>query len=690
MLNTANSGHVCARMPDNMKWDGCRCGPSIVILFLPGVTMQHRETFAKSIFCQLLGVLLIAVFLAAPATASAAQWPKKKYTIVYKVTSHMWDAQQQKAVRISKKVLDDIHYAFDLWQEASNGTLRFAFGGFGKPGYDGYNQIPYDGAIYLVLNGRYKGHGEMANARYSGTIPDDYKKAGIFFNKKAGSVHRNIITHEIGHALGLEHAATNASVMFSGKRAGGGELIDQLTEQDVVNLRHLWEPDSKEIFTMSGVIQTDHPHKMALVFAVNTQNGHTYSTRSDHQGNYKIVLGKPGYYKIAAKSVEASADLKALKYQKGIPQSASWYADNGRSTTDPKEALKILMFRNRPHTKGAMLKMIDTPAPFKLTRALSSQKGFNLGHLRPGDDVMLGFPQVPNFKSIHSFGTTPDCDFSAAPEQFDGIFQARLRVSENASDGERLVIVHDTHGRSHIGLIGIHISRQPPKPSMADSKALVARFTFDQDMNDAGPFQMKGQVHGDEVFLRKGIKGRGLFIGGTEDWLDVPLPNQLILESGFTSEFWFQREDWSNPYKGGSGFQTLVAVTTSFVQDLTADGCALVDPWALVSTISHRNRKHNESETVRAYTKPNAIQPKKWHHAATVYDPFESSLTLYLDGQLVETTWAAPAPSFAIRNLRFGTWHKANQAFRGTLDEFKLYNYARSAPEIKASAQLPH
>ena len=92
---------------------------------------------------------------------------------------------------------------------------------------------------------------------------------------------------------------------------------------------------------------------------------------------------------------------------------------------------------------------------------------------------------------------------------------------------------------------------------------------------------------------------------------------------------------------------------------------------------------------MRAYTKPNTIQPKIWHHAATVYDPFEASLTLYLDGKLVETTWGVPTPQFNIRNIRFGTWFKANQAFRGMLDEFKLYNYARTAQEIKIAAQPP-
>ncbi|MCU7834616.1 MAG: matrixin family metalloprotease [gamma proteobacterium symbiont of Taylorina sp.] len=641
------------------------------------------------LFFLLLSSLFVYILLAITAPANAAEWPKKKYTIIYKVTSHMWDTKQKKVVRTTKKVLDDIHYAFDVWQDASNGTLRFTFGGFGKAGYDGYNQIPYDGDIYLVLNGRYNDHGEMANARYSGTIPDDYKKAGIFFNKQSGSLHHSIITHEIGHVLGLEHAATNASIMYSGKRSGGSTLIDYLAEQDVINLQYLWDPDNKNIFTMSGSIQTSHKHKMALVFAVNTFNGHTYSTRSDHKGNYTIVLGQPGRYKVVAKSVEVSADLKALKNKQGIPQSASWYVDQSVSSTNPAKALRTYMFRSRPHTKGAIIQMIDQPAPYKLTRALSSQDNFELGYLHPGDDVMLGLPEVNNLESIESFGTSPDYQFLAVPKKYKGQYQVKLHIADNATEGERLAIVRDTQGRSHIGLIGIHISHQQAKPKLISGKALIAQLSFDHNLNDSGPYKMQGQVNGDEVSLRKGIKGNGLFVGGSEDWLDLPLPDQLLLESGFTSEFWFRRENWSNPYIGGAGFQTLVAITSSFVQDITAEGCALTPPWALVSTVSHRNLKNRESETVRAYTKPDIIQPNIWLHAATVYDPFESSLSLYLDGKLVETIWAVPAPLFSIRHIRFGTWFKANQAFRGMLDEFKLYNYARTAQEIKIAAQPP-
>lgn len=646
----------------------------------------YRQTVSLSCYGIVASLYLLLMF--SPQVADASSWPKKKYRINYIVTSKMWDAEQKKAVRTSKQVLDDIHYAFNLWEQASDETLQFSFGGFGKEGYDGYNQIPYDGDIYVVLNGRYKDHGEMANARFSGSIPGDYKKGVIFVAKKPGTTHRNILAHEIGHVLGLGHAASSASIMFSGMWANNGAMYQQVSEQDALDLRHLWEPDSKKIFTMSGTIETKHSHKMALVFAVNAKNGHTYSARSDLKGKFKVVIGEPGYYKLAAKSVEVSDDLKILKREGYIPQSASWYVEHGVSTDDPDKAWRILVFRDRAHTEGAVMKLIDRSAPFRLTKSFAASENGGLDYLRPGDDVMLSFPEVSNFLSIDAFGSEPDYEFTTVPVNYRSSYQARLKIKNDAIPGERLVVVRDANGRSHIGLVGIHITQQQPRRFIAGEKTLIADLNFDSDMNDHGPFGMKAEMHGDEVSLVRGIKGQGLFIGGTEDWLDIPLPDELLLESGFTSEFWFKREDWENPYKGGSGFQTLAAVTSSFSQDLTAKGCALTDPWALVASVSHTNRKHNESETVRAYTKPDTVKPGKWYHAASVYNPYEQSLTLYINGKVVETGWAVPAPRFSYRNLRLGTWYKANQAFRGTFDEFRLYNYPKTAEDIRQAASL--
>ncbi len=58
-----------------------------------------------------------------------------------------------------------------------------------------------------------------------------------------------------------------------------------------------------------------------------------------------------------------------------------------------------------------------------------------------------------------------------------------------------------------------------------------------------------------------------------------------------------------------------------------------------------------------------------------------------MDGDEMDRAYGVPPPSFMRRNIRMGTWFEANQAFRGYLDELKIYDYPRSAEAIRASAQ---
>ena len=68
---------------------------------------------------------------------------------------------------------------------------------------------------------------------------------------------------------------------------------------------------------------------------------------------------------------------------------------------------------------------------------------------------------------------------------------------------------------------------------------------------------------------------------------------------------------------------------------------------------------------------------ERWIHAALVHDPGEASLSLYLDGMLADRAKGAPLPDMTWRQLRLGTWYKANQAFRGEIDEVEVYDYPR-------------
>jgi hypothetical protein len=59
---------------------------------------------------------------------------------------------------------------------------------------------------------------------------------------------------------------------------------------------------------------------------------------------------------------------------------------------------------------------------------------------------------------------------------------------------------------------------------------------------------------------------------------------------------------------------------------------------------------------------------------------------MYLDGVLVDRARGAPAPDMTLRRLRLGTWHEANQAYRGEIDEVEVFDYPRTDAAIAAAA----
>ncbi len=223
-------------------------------------------------------------------------------------------------------------------------------------------------------------------------------------------------------------------------------------------------------------------------------------------------------------------------------------------------------------------------------------------------------------------------------------------------------------------------------PTAGDGVSPVLRLSFDEGFNDEGPLHIQAQANGDEVRLVSGMNGHALSVGGTEDWIDLPLSSALSFDRGFTLELWFKRADWTNPYRGGSGWQTLAALTTDASLSITAPGCPLHKPWALDGSVSRRNKKADENESAHALSRPGSVPAGRWIHAALVHDPVEASLSLYLDGALADRAKGVPPPDMTWRRLRLGTWHKANQAFRGEIDEVEVYNYPRTGAAIAASA----
>jgi hypothetical protein len=231
---------------------------------------------------------------------------------------------------------------------------------------------------------------------------------------------------------------------------------------------------------------------------------------------------------------------------------------------------------------------------------------------------------------------------------------------------------------------------RPMPPAMALS--FDRRFPSDEYLS---------HPQGNEVLSRPGRIGMGLFVGGNGDYLDVEVPRGFDTSHGITLEFWMKRESWINPYLKGSKMQTVASVEVErerrgrpevlqvgFSMELNA-------PRERPGTFDRRPETFNfrpQGRVGEVRLTPSStltIPALRWTHVAVVYDRFLIDRTLlYLDGKLVARSipWGS-GPGFAdIRMMRIGTLSERNGAFRGTVDEVKVYARALSGAEIAASA----
>lgn len=389
--------------------------------------------------------------------------------IGYKITSMMYDSVQQKAIPTPQPIIDKIHKAFELWESDENVKIGFRYDGLGADHYDSRNEIPSDGRIYVVLNAvnQSSDPGAAGIGGYEGTIPGDYKKGYAFLEmrKRLAAATLKDIVHEIGHALGLDHVPSNSSIMSCGTATWGDREVLAISELDRTYLTKLWAPDAaSRLYSISGKVLTT-PNEFPFVHAVNTVNGHTYSTLANSSGNYNIPLLVPGQYRVFAKGYESGA------FDKTVSKSPSWYISDGQSTNDPYKGTVITVNPSNRNTANINIKMIEEPVPFNFFWT-SDQNGptgpytFNHAFLKKGGsgDVELAFTNEATISSVEAYGSSPDYSVSnlhtrtwqnGGTTNYYPVF--KISANANAEAGDRLVIARGPSGNIQAGLIGVHI-----------------------------------------------------------------------------------------------------------------------------------------------------------------------------------------------------------------------------------------
>jgi hypothetical protein len=203
--------------------------------------------------------------------------------------------------------------------------------------------------------------------------------------------------------------------------------------------------------------------------------------------------------------------------------------------------------------------------------------------------------------------------------------------------------------------------------------------------------------HGDEVIARPGRLGTGLWVGGSGDWVEIEAPMGFDTRNGLTLELWIKRESWVNPYVKGRALQTVATIDLERDYRGHPEETQVALSMELSSTRSSMNERNPPPDSYRF--KPQArvgevrvapvgslkVDANRWTHLAIVYDRFlVDRMRLYLDGHLVARAMSFDgAPGFAdIRRIRLGTGFERNGAYRGMIDEVKVFARPLSDDEI--------
>jgi hypothetical protein len=224
---------------------------------------------------------------------------------------------------------------------------------------------------------------------------------------------------------------------------------------------------------------------------------------------------------------------------------------------------------------------------------------------------------------------------------------------------------------------------------VVEERAPVVYLPFDGSLEDAGPFTFAPRAFGNEVTFGPGVKGQSVFVGGSGDWITVSIDRRVDITKGGTLELWVKRDDWVNPYRGGSGTQTVATLGVMGI-NIPAMGypqwgiAGYVEPW------DGQTVEDTSLTLVKLRSAAGVIQPHVWNHVALVYDAKSAVVRLYLNGHRVDEGNVSVPIQRHSKSLRLGVWSTpANQAYRGHIDELKIYDYPKTGDQILQSSK-PH
>ncbi|MFQ5563257.1 MAG: hypothetical protein ACE5FO_06785 [Parvularculaceae bacterium] len=199
-----------------------------------------------------------------------------------------------------------------------------------------------------------------------------------------------------------------------------------------------------------------------------------------------------------------------------------------------------------------------------------------------------------------------------------------------------------------------------------DPRAAV-QLAFEGDLENLGWADIAPTPESNKARFRPGPTGKALYPLGDGSWIEYRANEKIILAEKVSISFFFKRADWENPYGPGSATKTIAVVSGKRPDRIQH----------VSFSISKGDAPHFETyfedadkNAHRLNAGPGRLS-QDWTSVRLEIDRIKGATQLYIDGVFAASVKATPA---AIDNgidiLKFGTWHRKNQAYRGFIDNF--------------------
>jgi len=242
---------------------------------------------------------------------TAIAWPQSAFPVPYTI---------DRSVLASFPAGEEaIHGAFNEWTTVPGSAVKFRYDGLVdnlKAGQDGKNVVTMSDPIFS------SGSNFLAMTSYWNDDDGNMVESDIQINSIAANGRYNIkqlVEHEVGHFLGLDHSAVVSSIMYPYVGEEGSASLDSDDRIAMAQIYPMSDPSAGA--TVRGTIRSDTGGIFAAqVVALNDKGEPIATALSAADGSFELKGVPTGSYRFYAEPLDGPVDTNNLS---GIYRSAT-------------------------------------------------------------------------------------------------------------------------------------------------------------------------------------------------------------------------------------------------------------------------------------------------------------------------------------------------------------------------------